>query len=208
MTTKKEAPKKAAKKAETKKTPAKKAAKKEVKKPAKKQTVKKAVVKKEVKKQNEIKAQIIAKNLVTMVDGRKIVLKNPTSETVKIVSNKIKLYNKKNSDALLTEILAIIDVKEVEKEVKKVTKKGLEKVLKKEAKKPKTEKVVTVGEIIAAVADKKVEEEVKAKIEDKVELSPSEKYSIEQESIKNEGRPQRGYKHPVTGRTWSGERYS
>jgi uncharacterized protein YlzI (FlbEa/FlbD family) len=127
MSTKKEQPKKVStKKVATKKTP------------VKKDTVKKEVIKKEVIKQKEIKAQLIAKNLITLIDGKKYVLKTPSANVVKSITNKIKLYNKKNSDMLLEEILLLVDVKIVEEQKKEAIKKGIKKEIKISEKKTKT----------------------------------------------------------------------
>ena len=142
------------KKTQPKKTVKKVATKKVVKTPVKVTVVKKATVK-EVVKQKEIKAQMVAKNFVTMIDGKKKVLKAPTEVQVKTLTNKIKLYNKKNSNLLLNEIILLVDVTVAVEETKKATAKGLEKILKKENKKGK-------GRVIAPILS--LAEQIKNKL--------------------------------------------
>jgi uncharacterized membrane protein len=139
----------------------KKVVKKATKKvPAKKVAVKvapKEVVKKEVVKQREIKAQMVAKNFICMIDGNKKVLKNPTEAQIKTLTNKVKLYNKKNTDALLEEIILLVDVTVAIEETKKATTKGLEKILKKEKKTTKTKETIIAPVLTLA-------EQIKAKL--------------------------------------------
>lgn len=138
---------------------AKKDEKKEAPKKAapKKAPVKKATAKKVVEPQKEIKAQMVAKNLVCMIDGQKKVLKNPSDADVKIISNKVKLYNKKNSDTLLEEIILLVDKTVAEDNTKVAKTKGLEKIIKKEGK--------AKGKKEAAVAPTlSLAEQIKAKL--------------------------------------------
>lgn len=187
MSTKKEAPKKvAAKKTESKKAPTKKVA------------VKKETVKKVVEKQNEIKAQMVAKNLITIIDGKKFVLKSPAADVVKSVTNKIKLYNKKNSDMLLEEIMLIVDVKIEETNKKEATKKGLEKVIKKEAKKDKTKTAVIAPTLSLA-------EQIKAKLASN-DLSEQERKELRALLKEEKEEAKEAPKAVVTNTPYRGER--
>lgn len=128
MTTKKENPKKVIKKT-TKKTV--------IKKPVKKVIVKKEVVKKTIEIKKQIKLQSVAGNLICIINGVKNVLKSPSTNDIKIITNKVKLYNKTNNILLEGEILHLVNVKVVEKEKKEAEKKGIKKSiikLKKETK--------------------------------------------------------------------------
>lgn len=188
MSTKKEQPKKVtAKKTESKKAPTKKVA------------VKKEIVKKVVEKQNEIKAQMVAKNLITIVSGKKFVLKSPAANVVKSITNKIKLYNKKNSDMLLEEIMLLVDVKVVEENKKEATKKGIEKVIKKEAKKEGKSK----KEIIAPTLS--LAEQIKAKLASN-DLSEQERKELRALLKEEKEEAKEAPKAVVTSTPYRGER--
>lgn len=141
-----------------------------------------------------IKAKVLGKNLVMWVGNTKFAKPNVGEKELKSIENKIKIYNKVPTKARLEELLKFFE--SVSKSLKEAKAKGLKKIIKKEKKKNPKEKPA------------KKEEVVKREVEEKVgkSLSYEEMVKLEAESIRL-SQVYKGYKHPVTGRTWNGERY-
>lgn len=97
---------------------------------------KKEETKKEVLK--PIKAQKVGKNLILVVDGKKLVKPNITEKDLTSIGNKVKLYNKKPTEAAKKVIMDLVDIKVTEKATKEAAKKGVKKLVKKAIKKSKT----------------------------------------------------------------------
>lgn len=144
MTTKKIEEKRKA----VKKAPAKKVA-------AKKVTDKSKTTSKAIKApKEEIKSKMIGKNLITIIDGIKYVVKNPTPSEIKAIGTKCNLFNKLNKIETKIEILYLVDTISQLESSKKAEVKGIKKVIKTNNKKVKKEHEFEVRSLAEQLKDK------------------------------------------------------
>lgn len=101
--------------------------------------VAKKAAKKIAKKVEQIKAQKVGKNLIIVIDNKKLVKKDITDKEEVSIKNKILLFNKKPNETLKKSIINLVDKTIEVKAKKEALKKGLKKSIKKQ---PKAKKEV------------------------------------------------------------------
>jgi hypothetical protein len=88
-------------------------------------------------KKDEIVAKKYGRNLIVVIDGKKITRVINTDKDKKdevSIKNKILLYNKKNNTLLKEQIIALVDSTKASKDEEVAVKKGLKQAIKKETK--------------------------------------------------------------------------
>lgn len=183
-------------------------------------------------KPEELKYRQVGLNILITIDKKQYSKTEKDKVKRDAIINKIKLYNKANTVERKKALITLFSKKQTEDNKKEATKKGVKKAIKKETKKTtkvtkaKKDKETLSDDLKRFIelgkkgeADKLTKDEMSelktlitkfAPVEKKVEkaaMSLSDMIEVERESARTLGRNDGGYRHPVTGRTWNGEKY-